>query len=410
MSIDAVIEEKDKDFSIYEVPLSLVDNKLDKLIVDKLGLKTAEPESRRLARAAAPAAQSRARNQHRRRRQVRRAPRRLQVDLRSARPRRHRPSGPGSHRPHPQRRHRSAKAPSGCCRGYDGILVPGGFGERGIEGKVEAIRYARRTGIPFFGICLGMQCAVIEFARNVCSLERRPLDRVRQARRHPVICLLDEQKTITDKGGTMRLGAQPTRLEPDSLAAQCYGTTEISERHRHRYEFNNNYRQQFAAHGLRFSGTSPDGSLVEVIELPEHPVVPGRAVPSRIQIEADRAAAAVRRLHRRGRGKQHRQQSRASRPVPAPNDRAPPRRRSRQLPAELLPSDKKRRRMPDEKKLIIDEDWKSQVEAEKQAAKQPARPQATAGAESTARPATPTISRCRPLRSRCSFRRSSPKR
>ena len=180
-----MIEEKDKDFSIYEVPLSLVDNKLDELIVDQLGLKTAEPRSGRLARAAAPAAQSGARNQHRRRRQVCRASRRLQVDLRSARPRRHRPSGPGPHQPHSKRGRSKREGPERLLAGYDGILVPGGFGERGIEGKVEAIRFARERGIPFFGICLGMQCAVIEFARNVVRPGRRPLDRVRQGHAAP---------------------------------------------------------------------------------------------------------------------------------------------------------------------------------------------------------------------------------
>ena len=129
--------------------------------------------------------------------------------------------------------------------GYDGILVPGGFGERGIEGKVAAIRYAREKGIPFFGICLGMQCAVVEFARHVCGLEEAHSTEFEKDTPHPVICLLDDQKTITDKGGTMRLGAQPARLDPESKAARCYGTCEISERHRHRYEFNNAYRQQF---------------------------------------------------------------------------------------------------------------------------------------------------------------------
>jgi CTP synthase len=164
-----------------------------------------------------------------------------------------------------------AEGPERLLSGYDGILVPGGFGERGIEGKVMAIRYARTKGIPFLGICLGLQCAVIEFGRNVCNLEGAHSTEFDKNAPHPVICLLDEQKKITQKGGTMRLGAQPTRLEPDSVAATCYGKTNISERHRHRYEFNNVYRQQFAAHGMRFSGTSPDGSLVEVIELPEHP-------------------------------------------------------------------------------------------------------------------------------------------
>jgi CTP synthase len=164
-----------------------------------------------------------------------------------------------------------AEGPERLLSGYNGLLVPGGFGERGIEGKVAAIRYARTKGIPFFGICLGMQCAVIEFARDVCNLPGAHSTEFDKDATDPVICLLDEQKSITDKGGTMRLGAQPTRLEPGTIAAQCYGTTEVSERHRHRYEFNNRYRQQFAAHGMKFSGTSPDGSLVEVVEIPEHP-------------------------------------------------------------------------------------------------------------------------------------------
>jgi CTP synthase len=162
------------------------------------------------------------------------------------------------------------EGPERILSGYDGILVPGGFGERGIEGKILAIRYAREKGVPFFGICLGMQCAVIEFARNVCSLAGAHSTEFDKESRHPVICLLDEQRTITDKGGTMRLGAQPAKLEPGSRAAEAYGATEISERHRHRYEFNNRYRQQFIAHGLRVSGQSPDGSLAEIIELADH--------------------------------------------------------------------------------------------------------------------------------------------
>ena len=155
--------------------------------------------------------------------------------------------------------------------GYDGLLVPGGFGERGIEGKVEAIRYARQKNVPFFGVCLGMQCAVIEFARHVCGLAGAHSTEFEKDAPHPVICLLDEQKSITKKGGTMRLGAQPATLDPESLAAACYETVDISERHRHRYEFNNKYRQQFAAHGMHFAGTSPDEVLVEVVEIPGHP-------------------------------------------------------------------------------------------------------------------------------------------
>lgn len=153
----------------------------------------------------------------------------------------------------------------------DGILIPGGFGDRGVEGKIEAIQTARERHIPFFGICLGMQCAVIEFARHVAGLsEANSMEFVPDSP-HPVISLLDEQHNVTDKGGTMRLGAQPTRLDPKSRAFQCYGVENISERHRHRYEFNNNYRQQLKDAGLLIAGTSPDDKLVEIVEVPEHP-------------------------------------------------------------------------------------------------------------------------------------------
>ena len=164
-----------------------------------------------------------------------------------------------------------SEGPERLLAGFDGLLVPGGFGERGIEGKVAAIRYAREKGIPFFGICLGLQCAVVEFARHVCGLEEAHSTEFEKDTIHPVICLLDDQKTKTDKGGTMRLGAQPAKLTAGSRAEQCYGTNEIAERHRHRYEFNNVYRQQFSAHGLLISGTSPDESLVEIVEIPSHP-------------------------------------------------------------------------------------------------------------------------------------------
>jgi CTP synthase len=163
------------------------------------------------------------------------------------------------------------QGPERLLAGVDGVLVPGGFGERGIEGKVDAVRLARERGIPFLGICLGMQCAVAEFARNRLGLAGANSTEFDKDTAHPVICLLDEQKTITDKGGTMRLGAQPARLVPGSRAAACYGSEEISERHRHRFEFNNEYRQQFAAHGMDVVSTSPDGTLVEIVEIPDHP-------------------------------------------------------------------------------------------------------------------------------------------
>ncbi|MEZ6109280.1 MAG: CTP synthase [Pirellulaceae bacterium] len=268
--LEAVIEERDKDFSIYEVPLSLVDHGLDELIVKRLGLD-ADPldmqDWRELLR------------------RVKNPEHEISIAV------------VGKYAEHKdayksiyesidhaglanyaqvrigriQSEEVEREGPERLLSGYDGILVPGGFGERGIEGKVEAIRFARERGIPFFGICLGMQCAVIEFGRNVVGLENAHSSEFDKNTPHPVICLLDDQKRVVEKGGTMRLGAQPSTLEPESKAAQLYETRDILERHRHRYEFNNVYRQQFSAHGMRFSGTSPDGKLVEIVELEDHP-------------------------------------------------------------------------------------------------------------------------------------------
>jgi CTP synthase len=156
-------------------------------------------------------------------------------------------------------------------KGLGGILVPGGFGERGIEGKIEAARYAREQKVPYLGLCLGMQVATIEFARNVLKLERAHSTEFQPDTPHPVIALLDEQKKITDKGGTMRLGRQACQLTMGTHANRLYGAFIINERHRHRYEFNNDYYDAFAKAGFCFSGWSPDGKLVEVIELPDHP-------------------------------------------------------------------------------------------------------------------------------------------
>ncbi len=154
---------------------------------------------------------------------------------------------------------------------YDGVLIPGGFGGRGISGMVDTVRLLRETKVPFLGICLGLQCAVIEFARNVCGLDGADSSEFEPASPHRVISLLDSQLKVTDKGGTMRLGAYPCRLEPGSRVMEIYGETEISERHRHRYELNNEYRDRLSEAGLRLSGTSPDGGLVEIIELSDHP-------------------------------------------------------------------------------------------------------------------------------------------
>lgn len=155
--------------------------------------------------------------------------------------------------------------------GVQGILVPGGFGDRGIEGKIMAIRYARERKIPFFGICLGMQTAVIEFARNVCGLEGANSSEINPTTNYPVIDLLPEQKDIEDLGGTMRLGLYPCKIAPGTLAEACYADELVYERHRHRYEFNNAYRDIIEAAGLKITGTSPDGRLVEMIELADHP-------------------------------------------------------------------------------------------------------------------------------------------
>jgi CTP synthase len=153
----------------------------------------------------------------------------------------------------------------------DGVLTPGGFGERGIEGKIEAVRYVRENQIPYLGICLGMQCAVIEFARNVCKLEKANSFEFDQETKYPVIHLMPDQEKITDLGGTMRLGAYSCILEKDSLSFKAYGEREISERHRHRYEFNNQFREILTRAGLKLTGLSPDGRLVEIIELEGHP-------------------------------------------------------------------------------------------------------------------------------------------
>lgn len=155
--------------------------------------------------------------------------------------------------------------------GFDGLLIPGGFGERGVDGMLMAIQWARENGLPFFGICLGLQCAIIEFARNVCGLSEAGSVEFSRTPTDPVICLMDSQLNVTSKGGTMRLGEYPASLHEGSRALDIYAEKEIHERHRHRYEVNNAYREQLEEHGLMMSGTSPDNNLVEMIEIPAHP-------------------------------------------------------------------------------------------------------------------------------------------
>ena len=163
------------------------------------------------------------------------------------------------------------EGPEAMLAGVDGILVPGGFGERGVEGKIATAGYARENQIPYLGICLGMQSAIIEFARAVCQLKDAHSSEFAPDTSHPVVDLMPEQKHIENKGGTMRLGGYPCRLVPGTLVHRWYGKENIEERHRHRYEINNDYRDILQQNGMIFSGLSPDGRLVEIMELPDHP-------------------------------------------------------------------------------------------------------------------------------------------
>jgi CTP synthase len=159
--------------------------------------------------------------------------------------------------------------------GLDGVLVAPGFGSRGVEGKIEAIKYVRENNIPFFGICLGMQMAVIEYGRNVLGLSNAHSIEMDEKTPHPVIDMMEEQKKITEKGGTMRLGAYACQLAPTSRAAEIYGGTQISERHRHRYEFNSHYQKQYEEAGMQCTGVNPESGLVEIVEIPTHPFFVG---------------------------------------------------------------------------------------------------------------------------------------
>ena len=158
-----------------------------------------------------------------------------------------------------------------ALKGVDVILVPGGFGDRGVEGKIEAIRWARENKVPFLGICLGMQCAVIEFARNVLGLEGAHSSELNPETKYPVIDLMSDQKDIEDLGGTMRLGLYPCRLDENTKSYELYKDEVIYERHRHRYEFNNEFRTRIEEAGMTIAGTSPDSRLVEIIEIKDHP-------------------------------------------------------------------------------------------------------------------------------------------
>jgi CTP synthase len=266
----AVIEEVDKEFSIYEVPLGLVEHKLDRLIIAKLGLNAGPLEIDDW--------QELMHNIRHPKQEVTIAVVGKYIDHIDAYKSIYESLTHAGFALSSRVLFKRIEAedmqkedPAALLGGADGILVPGGFGMRGIEGKIEAVRFAREQRIPYFGICLGMQCAVIEYARNILGLPAANSTEFAADTSDPVICILEEQKTVTHKGGTMRLGAQPCLLEDQSLAARCYQAREISERHRHRYEFNPDYRSQFIQAGLLPTGTSPNGKLVEIVEIPSHP-------------------------------------------------------------------------------------------------------------------------------------------
>jgi CTP synthase len=266
----AVIEERDKEFSIYEVPLGLVEHGLDRLILEKLRLPigTCDMDDwEDLVR--------RIRNPEH---DVTIAVVGKYIEHRDAYKSIYEAlDHAGLHfnsrvivkRLEAEELERND--PAQLLAGIDGLLVPGGFGMRGVEGKVQAVRFARENQIPYFGICLGMQVAVIEFARNVLGRQQANSTEFAADTPDPVICLLEEQKQVVAKGATMRLGAQPCVLTEDSRSAQCYGEAEVSERHRHRYEFNPAYRTALSEAGLLIAGASPDGKLVEIVEIPDHP-------------------------------------------------------------------------------------------------------------------------------------------
>jgi CTP synthase len=267
----AVIEERDKEYTIYEVPLSLVNNKLDDLVVEKLQLNHAGPLKiddwremvegmRTFDRDVNVAVVGKYVKHHDAYKSVYESlvhagiANRCRVNIRKVEAEKVEQDGADK-----------------VLAGADALLVPGGFDKRGIGGKLDAIRFARERNVPFFGICLGLQCATIEFARNVLGLDEATSYEFNKDTPHPVICLMDEQRKVTQVGGTMRLGATKCKLVPGTKAHAAYGAEVVSERHRHRFEFNNGYREQFERAGFVIAGTTLDGALVEVIELPDHP-------------------------------------------------------------------------------------------------------------------------------------------
>lgn len=266
----SVIEEIDKQFSIYEVPAGLVEHKLDDLILEKLNID------------AAPADLT---DYHELIHRIRNPRHEVKIAV-VGKYIEHRDAYKSIYESldHAGFQHSTRvivkrveaeelerQDTDSILAGVDGVLVPGGFGMRGVEGKIQAVQYARENNIPYFGICLGMQCAVVEFARNVMKLEDANSSEFDKDTQHPVICLLEEQEGVVAKGGTMRLGAQPCVFAEGSRSLDAYGSAEVNERHRHRYEFNSEFREQFVHAGMTPTGTGPDGALVEVVEVPDHP-------------------------------------------------------------------------------------------------------------------------------------------
>jgi len=268
--LEAVIEAQDVENTIYESPLMLQAEGLDRIVCQYLGLTTPEPDmsgwKRFVGRVVNP------------KKRVRIAVVGKYIDLQDA-----------YKSIYESLTHAGAANDCGIdlvlvdaedienegadkyLLGVAGVLVPGGFGDRGVEGKILAAKFARESTTPYLGLCLGMQVATIEFARHVCDLKHANSTEFDPTTPDPVICILEEQKDVTHKGASMRLGVCPTVLLPDSLAQRVYGKSEISERHRHRYEFNMDYRERMEANGFLISGSSPDGTLVELIELRNHP-------------------------------------------------------------------------------------------------------------------------------------------
>jgi len=266
---EAVIEFRDVEHSIYEAPLIIYEEGMDALICKLLGLQTPEPELSKwrkfVERVVSP------------RKRIKIAVVGKYIDLQDA-----------YKSIYESLTHAAASQDCGIdlklidaetledtvdgqLKDVAGILIPGGFGDRGVEGKIKAARFARENKLPYLGLCLGMQVATIEFARNVCGITNANSSEFDQTASDPVICLLEEQLEVRNKGASMRLGTWPTKIQPGTLAEKIYGKDEVLERHRHRYEFNMKYRDQMREKGFEISGTSPDGSLAELVELRDHP-------------------------------------------------------------------------------------------------------------------------------------------